>query len=113
MVAHLEVAASGSIVFDSRIAGKVCREIGIGLGASSSRLVKSQAARSDPREFTSSPVSRNGERARFPLEAEQESIRARISSTGAPFESRMSTLWRMLSRSGTHPEIMITGRLEL
>src|SRR5256885_12668572 len=72
MVAHLEVAASGSIVFDSRIAGKVCREIGIGLGASSSRLVKSQAARSDPREFTSSPVSRNGERARFPLEAEQE-----------------------------------------
>src|SRR5439155_926126 len=25
-----------------------------------------------PREFTSSPVSRNGERARFPLEAEQE-----------------------------------------
>jgi hypothetical protein len=72
MVAHLEVAASGSIVFESRIAGKVWREIGIGLGASSPRLVKSQAARSDPREFTSSPVSRNGERAGFPLEAEQE-----------------------------------------
>src|SRR5438477_11457919 len=72
MVAHLEVAASGSIVFESRIAGRVCREIGIGLGSSSSRLVKSEGARSDPREFTSSPVSRNGERARFALEAEQE-----------------------------------------
>jgi hypothetical protein len=47
------------------------------------------------------------------LRQSKNSIRARISSTGAPFESRMSTLWRMLSRSGTHPEIMITGRLEL
>src|SRR5438552_16124194 len=111
MVAHLEVAASGSIVFESRIAGKVCREIGIGLGASSSRLVKSQAARSDPREFTSSPVSRNGERARFPLEAEQEFDSGKDFLDGAPFESRKSTLWRMLSRSGRHPEIMITGRL--
>src|SRR2546426_336733 len=69
--------SSGGIVMTRRPAWGLCcaREEQRARRASwggSSRLVKSQAARSDPREFTSSPVSRNGERARFPLEAEQE-----------------------------------------
>ena len=103
MVAHLEVAASGSIVFDSRIAGKVCREIGIGLGASSSRLVKSQAARSDPREFTSSPVSRNGERARFPLEAEQEFDSGKDFLDGSAFRKQNVDVMAYVVQKGNAP----------
>src|SRR5690348_8972345 len=69
MVAQFEVAASGSIIFESRIAGMVCREIGIGPGTSSSQLVKSQKCNIRSVRLQMFTVSRNGERARFPLEA--------------------------------------------
>jgi hypothetical protein len=72
MVAQFEVAASGSIIFESRIAGMVCREIGIGPGTSSSQLVKSQKCNIRSVRLQMFTVSRNGERAGFPLEAEQE-----------------------------------------